>query len=166
MIRNARESDYSQIQDIFWKTSAKTQFGSEEEKNQFEYKYLEYFFKYEKSLFFVYEDKKEILGYICCVFNILEHKELFDLLSYHNDFQDYFMTYQSECHINLHPNSQGMGIGSALLDFLKSELHQRGSKGFFVFTASTALNREFYQKNGLNDVMSQNHILMMGIKNQ
>lgn len=161
MISIAQDDDFNEIREIFWVTSGKSLFESDLEKKKFEYKYLGYYFENARELFLIYKEKN-VLGYICSVQDITKHPFLLNSSDYHKYFQSHYDKYPSELHINMHPKSQGMGLGSKLINALLLKLSGSTIHGSFLITDSSSRNVNFYEKNGYITVAGHNNIVMLG----
>ncbi len=127
---------YSQVEEIFWLTSART--PALEERVEFRKKYLD---DYLGHLCFVALDGERVLGYILCQPDPSTFPWPLDI------FKDFFADYPAHLHINTHPSAQGKGVGAALLHKLEEELILRGVRGVHLVTHAEARNRFFYEKN-------------------
>lgn len=164
VIKLIEKSDFEMVRNIFWETSAKDSFKSQEEKEHFEYIYLGYYLKEFIDCFFVYKEDEVVLGYICCEPFISSGSNVYKHLPYHENFRENFKEYPSELHINLSTKSQGKGIGSKLIDYLCAQLIEKKSSGVTAFTLFHAENVKFYKKNGFEEAAHSNGILMLGKK--
>lgn len=157
-------SEYEQVKEIFYQTSSAQNFKDKIEKENFEYKYFGYYRLNYPNLFLVLKSDDQIMGYICGSKNSLEDFDLFKNLSHFELFKDLYAQYPIHLHINMHPDSQGKGLGSTLLKAFEA-LFTNGS-GIHLLTAPSAQNRSFYRKNGYlsesERKFNKNSILFMG----
>ena len=141
------KSYYEQVKNIFWLTSSRTEFRTIEQKLKFQEQYLDYYWNHWPQLFFFAVEDEKVLGYICGVLDSSKEKRLYEIVAYYRLFEDFFITYPSHLHINMHPDAQGKGLGSQLLAVFEYAVKEMGSLGVFLITSLQAQNVKFYQKN-------------------
>lgn len=142
MIRTYALSDYPAIREIFWETSAKTEFKDQVDKDHFQEMYLDFYLDHPEFLGLVYEDEGQVQGYIIGL--KVFANELFSLHPIYKKFAQLIKDYPSELHINLTQSTQGKGVGSQLICEFEKSL---SSKGVFLLTSKHAGNYHFYLKN-------------------
>ncbi|MFZ4713402.1 MAG: GNAT family N-acetyltransferase [Bacteriovoracaceae bacterium] len=159
------------IKEIFFLTSSRKLFDSEELKEAFFKKWTSYYF--EKRPGFIYvaiENTPElnVLGYLTIEPDSLLAKDYFKDHAHYLLFEDFYADFTAHLHINCHPDTQGKGVGSALIKRASDDLKHIGFQGLHLITSPTARNVDFYRKNGfttertrtLNDI----NYLFMGKK--
>ena len=147
-------SHYTQVEDIFWLTSART--PDDWERKSFRKKYLD---DYLEHLCFVALVHDKVLGYILCQPDPLQAPKSLEV------FQDFISDYPAHLHINTHPQAQGKGVGAALLRKLEEQLQTQGVKGVHLVTHAEARNRFFYEKNHYIPIHeTAQKLLMLGKK--
>src|SRR3989338_3524103 len=115
-IQEATNTDLLQIKEIFFLTTAITNFESEDEKEEFFQKYLGTYLKGYPGFFL---KDLEVLGYIV---GDTQSDAWTKVHPYLSIFSDLFSKYPAHLHINLHTKAQGMGGGSQLLKAFEEEL--------------------------------------------
>lgn len=153
-LRPYADSDYTQVEEIFWLTSARN--PSEWERESFKKKYLD---DYLEHLCFVAIENDKVLGYILCQPDPAQSPKSLEV------FKDYIPDYPAHLHINTHPQAQGKGVGAALLRKLEEQLQGQGIKGVHLVTHAEAHNVMFYKKNTYKPIHeTAQKLLMLGKK--
>jgi ribosomal protein S18 acetylase RimI-like enzyme len=145
VIRSYGPQDFSQLVDIFWETSARQNFSSDQEKAAFRHQYLD---AYLNDVVLVATEGERVLGYILCQLDTLAHQS--EWSPHLALFADLYEQYPAHLHINFRSESRGGGLGSALVVALEKMLAQRNIKGLHLITAAHARNVSFYNKNGFS----------------
>ncbi len=139
---------FNELSAIFFESSARKTFASQEERDQFFMKYLGCYLKAAPELTLVAWDEK-ILGYITGLSQSSDEK-LLQLQPHMKIFEEYFFRYPAHLHINMHHEARGLGLGSKLLIDFENKLKQKNVTGVHLITSPSSRNREFYRKNGYN----------------
>lgn len=162
----------NQIRDIFFLTSPRKTFETEESKEKFFEKWLSYYLDFRPDYFYLALSKGEeqirVLAYLSVEPDSLKSKNFFADHAHYLLFEDYYEEFSAHLHINAHPLMQGLGLGSMLLTFAEKDLKIKNICGIHLITSPIARNVSFYRKNGylkevvrtLNDV----EYLFMGKK--
>lgn len=145
---NKNSDYYKQIQDIFWETSARSDFENEVEKAEFEKRYLGIYLKDYSDLVFVAVNEERVLGYILGSPSTSDGKDILLANPHLEVFADMFDQYPAHLHINLRAETRGHGIGSELIATFEQSLRAKSVMGLHLITAPTARNVSFYIKNG------------------
>ncbi len=157
---DAQEFYFSAIEKIFWETSAKTDFLSNEEKLLFRKKYLDlYFYQSDMPVFIALKQNQNeslVLGYL--IGSKIHLPLHFQLHPYLNEFKPYFESYPADLHINFTSDAQGLGLGSKLLNHYLEHLKMESISVVHLFTGYSSRNRHFYEKNGFHEVSSSPQI--------
>ena len=145
MIQEYSKEFYQDVVEIFWLTSAKKNFESDQEKINFQHKYLDDYLTHKEKVCLVYTQNQKAIGYIIGVLSYteLEINQHALLKHFKNELKDY----PTELHINFHPNFQGGGKGSQLIQAFEDKAFTKNSKGIFLLTGAQARNVHFYLKN-------------------
>lgn len=151
-----------EVNRIFFESSARKTFDNEAQRDNFRYKYLDYYKETNSELFLISLRGEDVLGYICGSRNSKKELKLYELLPHYSLFEDLFEQFPAHLHINLCDSSRGLGIGSKLIE----EFEALVSTGIHLLTSPKARNRSFYLKNNYLNEYSRsfnNHeLLFMG----
>jgi GNAT superfamily N-acetyltransferase len=154
----------NQIKDIFFESSVRTDFKSEEEKDAFFFKYSGHYLHHFPDLAFVAVGEK-VLGYVLGA-PTSSDEGLKRIQPHLAVFERYFEAYPAHLHINCHRDARGQGIGSMLVKRFESCLQERLVSGLHIMTGPDAANREFYKRLGFHDEAVEEfkggRILLMG----
>lgn len=139
----------NELREIFFLSSNRHEFLTEEEKQNFWHRWTDYYFTKCPDLIFVYMVNEKIAGYILgSADSTKAQTELTKDLPSFTLFSDMFPKYPGHLHINLHPDYRGQGMGGLLIKSLCRELHRRGCPGVHLVTAPEARNVSFYRQQG------------------
>ena len=154
-------NDLKEVEEIFFESSTKKNFETDDEKRQFQWKYLGAYLKNFPELFLVAKKDGKILGYVAG-----STYSDFDLQPHLKSFEDVILKFPSHLHINCHAEARGLGVGSLLVQELEKKLQALNSLGLHIMTGADSRNRSFYQKLGFNFEEKREFqgrvILMMG----
>lgn len=165
VIKAASPKDEAQIRVIFFETSTRKEFASEEEREAFFEKYVGFYLKNYPHLVFVAKSER-VLGYVlgspitdASFYKIQPHLEV---------FEDLFKKYPGHLHINLSAASQGLGLGQKLVFEFCRALSTYHSPGLHIMTGPESRNQSFYEKLGFSFKKTRNFrgnpILFMGLE--
>ena len=154
---------------IFFQTSSKQEFKSNDDKELFLYRYFGFYQENYPHLFFVgiHEKAQDMpLGYICGMSNTFEDQALIELQPQTEFFSEVASKYPGHLHINVSPLFQGQGTGRYLMERFESALAEERCAGVHIITAPEAGNRIFYEKRGfdfeLPKKINNTRLLLMG----
>ena len=164
-----REKVLARLQNIFFETSARSNFENKKVKDEFCYYYLDYFLeRFPRHCFCAFDAEDNLLGYIVATPNTLQCPELFQYHAYLNLFSSYMSQFPAQLHINLTAKAQGMGVGGKLIGALETKLMSEDSLGLFLITGRQARNISFYQKHHFDThfyhEFKSNSLIFMGKK--
>jgi ribosomal protein S18 acetylase RimI-like enzyme len=153
--------DLTEVEEIFFESSTKKIFKDDEEKRQFQWKYLASYLERTPELALVAKKDGKVLGYVCgslvTDFELQPHMKI---------FEDLLINFPAHLHINCHVESRGLGVGSLLIQELEKKLQVLKSPGLHIMTGLDSRNRSFYQKLGFifeeKRLFEDRPILMMG----
>lgn len=145
VVRPLAPTDHSQVEDIFWETSGRSQFATPAERAQFLSQYLTSYFT---QLALVAVRDERVLGYIIATANTLAMRP--DWAPHMASFEDLYERYPAHLHINCRAEARGLGVGSQLVAALENVLKERGVIGLHLITSATARNVSFYLRNGFS----------------
>lgn len=139
---------YQQIQEIFWETSARSDFADLAEKKDFENRYLGIYLESYAEFVFVACEGQRVVGYILGAPDTLKAEAILKANLHMAIFEDMYQRYPAHLHINLRAETRGQGIGSELIKAFEDYLIKKSVTGLHLITSSTARNVSFYLKNG------------------
>lgn len=143
-----------QIKDIFFLTSARKLFISEDEKNDFFKTWTHYYFEAAKEFIFLAcpsEAPHTVAGYLTGCTDSLSAGAYFNTkIKSYDLFADQFAAFPAHLHINCHPKYQGLGIGQKLLEAYFSKLESLNVPGVHAITSAHSRNVDFYRRNGFD----------------
>jgi GNAT superfamily N-acetyltransferase len=162
MIRSIDPDDHPAVEKIFWQTSAKTEFSDLQAKLRFQRRYLGYYLESLAAENFVFEKDGHILGYIISHPQTQDATDLLEMAPLLSHFSELYPNYPAHLHINMTPETRGLGIGSQLIKTLEMRLKTLGVTGLHLLTAPDSRNRSFYEKNGFLFHEVRKNVLFMG----
>lgn len=156
-----------QFRELFFITSARKSFASEEEKEQFFQKWTAFYFANSSEYIYLALKDGELLGYLTGHPHSAQCRELYLNNFTFAIFEDYHFDFPAHLHINCHPQSARKGIGRKLIDRFCSDLSSMGIGGVHIVTSPVAENVLFYQKCGFDFRLVRNmeknfELLFMG----
>lgn len=141
---------FTSIAEIFWETSARTQFESPQERVDFQNRYLDLYTDQFPQHVLVAVAEARVLGYILGVPDTAGAKSILQANAHLALFEDLYQRYPAHLHINFRAEARGMGLGTSLVAAYENHLVGLGVKGLHLITTATARNVSFYQKNGFS----------------
>lgn len=148
IISQGSAKDYEEVARVFFESSSVKTFASQEDKDKFQYKYLDYYRVNHPEYFFFYKEN-EVFGYICGAASY--DQECLELHSYLAEFRAGTENFPAHLHINLTESSRGNGIGSKLVAAFEARLKEDGITGCHLITTPDARNVSFYERNGYQE---------------
>jgi ribosomal protein S18 acetylase RimI-like enzyme len=140
---------WSQVEDIFFESSVRKTFASEEERRAFKFKYLDWYAEHHPECFFVaIGNEKKVQGYICGTPQTSEINPLNVWHPWYTLFSDLLSHFPAHLHINCSADARGMGLGATLLSVFENYLRGLNCRGVHLITAPDARNVGFYDRNG------------------
>jgi GNAT superfamily N-acetyltransferase len=137
------------LEEIFFLTS-KVPLKTEEDKKFLFQRYAEpYIENWPDYVFFACDEKTgRTMGYLLGCTEA-KHAEaiISPLQKSYELFGDLHKKYPAHLHINIHPDFQGHGVGTFLVQEFIVELKKLGSRGVHILTAPDERNVNFYFKN-------------------
>ena len=141
--------DRSQIESVFFETSTKKAFSSLRERENFQYKYLDFYFDHYPEMCLLLLENDLVCGYIIGALDSRDQGFL-KQHSYYKDFLGFLNDYPAHLHINIVQSLQGQGWGRKLLLQFEEKLKEKGIGGLHIFTDTMAVNVQFYQSCGFD----------------
>ena len=129
-------------------TSSITNFSSEEARAKFLYKYFTMY--HEKFTEFSLFAKRgnQVLGY--CLGAPITDSSFYSEQPHLEIFNDLYEAFPAHLHINLHPDSQSLGIGKLLIEKWEELAKNHGAVGMHIMTGVDARNKSFYLRQGFD----------------
>jgi GNAT superfamily N-acetyltransferase len=150
-VRPYTPADALAVEDIFWLTSAKTDFPNITEKANFFAHYCGNYLAHSLTFKIVCVVNNIVRGYLILSTDTL--RDPFNQWPQVNpQVMAFWEQYPAHLHINVHPESQGMGLGQALMDTALTHLRVKHIKGLHVLTAEGHRNNRFYERCGFKPV--------------
>jgi GNAT superfamily N-acetyltransferase len=144
-----KEPRIKDLQDIFFLTAKVPLKNEEDRKNLFQ-RYAEpYIQHWPDYVFFACDEQSgRTMGYLIgCADDKQAHEVLSPLQKSYELFADLHKKYPAHLHINIHPDFQGHGVGTFLIQEFIIELKKLGCRGVHILTAPEERNVGFYFKN-------------------
>jgi ribosomal protein S18 acetylase RimI-like enzyme len=144
------EQDSRAIREIFFLSSSRQTFASDDEREKFFSLWTDYYFKHAPELIFLDRDEKgRVRGYLMGAADSSKASTFYkDSLKSYAVFSDLFARFPAHLHINVHPSGRSQGVGARLIETFVAELRQRGIAGVHIVTSPDSANRAFYLRNG------------------
>jgi len=141
--------DLAAVREIFFTSSSRQKFASDEEREKFFATWTGYYFKHAPDLIFLHRnDHGEVIGYLMGAADSEAARSFYaDRLKSYAVFADLFARFPAHLHINVHSSGRNQGIGAKLIDRFADELRRRGIKGLHIVTSPDSANVSFYHRN-------------------
>lgn len=136
------------FREIFFLTSSRKSFASEEEKELFWNSWTGYFFRSEpEHIYLAIDGDGSLCGYLTgCADSTKAFDEIKKDISSFECFKDQFSNFPAHLHINCHPNYQGLGWGRKLIDAFVDDLRKLKVIGVHLVTSPEEENVHFYRR--------------------
>jgi len=144
-----REDIITQIKEIFYLSSSLKEFSSQERKIAFFKRWCGDYIEYYSDQFYFIRDGDRVLGYISSCCDSTKASFILEVPGF-NEFFNHFELFPAHFHINCHPESRGLGIGSQLVHKLCDDLILGHIGGVHLVTSPNATNVNFYRKLGFH----------------
>jgi GNAT superfamily N-acetyltransferase len=137
------------IHDIFFTSSARIDFSSQEEKQAFRDTSLgRYIERHRGSFFVALNDPRGVVGYLAgCLENPITLSHFSDV-GYFRDIDDLCRDYPAHLHVNVAEGYRNRGVGTALVGRFVEWAKLHSVKGIHLVTSSTARSIPFYRRSG------------------
>ena len=142
-------SEMTAIRAIFFASSARQDFASHEEREQFFSLWTDFYTKQSPNANWLAMDpNNKVLGYLMgCEDSARASRYYSEKNPSYLLFEDQFADFPAHFHINCHPEARGMGVGSLLIANFIERLRKSEVAGVHIVTSPRADNRFFYAKN-------------------
>jgi GNAT superfamily N-acetyltransferase len=141
------------IDNIFFQSSAKRDFSSQEEKQAFREMSLgRYIEKHRGSFFVALDADGRAVGYLAgCLENpiTLNH---FNDVAYFRSIEDICRDYPAHLHVNVAKRHRNRGLGTALVGRFVEWAKLHSLEGIHLVTSSTARSIPFYRRSGFTEL--------------
>jgi len=143
----------SDIDEIFFQSSAKRDFCSDEERLSFREQWLgRYILKHQDSFFVAFDDVGRAVGYLAgCLENPTRLKH-FDDIEYFSCIHDICQTYPAHLHINIAERYRNRGLGTTLVERFAGWAQLQSVQGIQLVTSSTSRSVPFYHRSGFSEL--------------
>lgn len=154
----ARAHALSRAREIFFITSARTQFSSNEQKETFFRNYTSYYVEHCPSWFYVALKNDHVVGYLSgCADSEAARPILENAIPSSALFSEWFRLYPAHLHINVDPAMHGQGLGGKLISRFMQDLKKSNVLGVHLVTAANAKNVSFYSKLGFKQLSQKTY---------
>jgi ribosomal protein S18 acetylase RimI-like enzyme len=157
----AQAGSYSQdIQEIFFESSTKKNFTSNQEREEFRWKYLDFYLTHYPEYAWLAVKGNKLLGYILGMPQTTDAR-LWEIQPHLKYFSDLYERFPAHLHLNTHADSRGQGVGSVLMQKMLHQFQHHGLAGVHIMTGPSAQNRHFYGKMGFDFTLEREGIYFM-----
>jgi GNAT superfamily N-acetyltransferase len=142
-----------EIDDIFFQSSAKQSFSSEQEKDVFRERSLGRYIERHRDSFFVALDESGlVVGYLAgCLKNPTELAHFSDI-EYFEAIGDLCRDYPAHLHVNVAAPWRNHGLGAALVERFVMWARLHSVEGIHLVTSRTSRSIPFYQRSGFYEL--------------
>lgn len=144
-------AEMSAIREIFFVSSSRQSFASNEEREKFFATWTGFYFQNCPELILLDRagDGSNVRGYLMGCADSASAMEYYrERLKSYAVFADLFPRYPAHLHINVHPSARSQGVGARLIERFAAILRGQGVRGLHIVTSPTAANLDFYRRNG------------------
>ena len=143
------------IDDIFFTSSARRDFCSQEERHAFREMSLgRYIEKHRSSFFVALDDAGHAAGYLAgCLENPLALNHFNDVAYFHS-INDLCRDYPAHLHVNVAARHRNRGLGTALVGQFAQWAKLNSVEGIHLVTSSTARSIPFYRRSGFVELIT------------
>lgn len=162
-----RDGLITDLDRIFFSSSARQSFESEQEKSQFRERWLGRYIKYFPDCTIVALDKeKRAIGYVIGSLDDPATDPLFADLPFLAAFAALTARYPAQLHVNIDADWRGQKIGAALVGAFAELASEAGAPGIHAVTARGMRNVGFYLANGFEErgatTMNGHELIFLG----
>ena len=162
-------AELAAIREIFFVSSSRQKFASEEEREKFFETWTGYYFKNCADLILLDRDGETVRGYLMGCADSTAAKEYYSgRLKSYALFEDLFSYFPAHLHINVSPAARSQGVGARLIERFVGILRERKVPALHIVTSPDAANLEFYRRNGFGFEVTRpwgsHSLLFMGKK--
>ena len=150
-----RSSLLTEIDAIFFESSATKSFGDDAERAAFRERWLgRYLDRYPDCAYLALAADGTVAGYLVGSLDDPAVTPLFADIAYFRDFAALTAKYPAQLHVNLAPSWRGQGVGARLVETFAEDARRAGAKGVHVVTGRGMRNVGFYLARGFHEAGS------------
>lgn len=149
-VNRSDQATFHRIREIFFLSANPANVSDDPIKNEaFFTKWTSYYFENRPDFISLATEDDEVLAYLMCEPDSEKARTYFkNILKSYDLFADLFQEFPAHLHMNAHPKARGKGVGTALVDNLKTRLKKMQVPGVHLVTSPAERNVSFYRKNG------------------
>ncbi len=149
---DARRALLADINHIFFSSSARQTFESENARDDFRERWLGRYLRHHPDNTFVALDgARRVAGYVIGSLDDPARDPLFADLPFMKDFAGLTARFPAQLHVNVEAGRRGQGIGARLVEAFARHAAAAGAAGMHVVTARGMRNVGFYEANGFRE---------------
>ncbi len=139
------------VEEIFFLSTARRNFATEQEKQDFLARWTGYYRESEpEGVFLAMAADGRVAGYLTGCADSKSASRLYRDIPSYSLFEDCFEAFPAHFHINCHPDFRNQGIGTRLVEAYLAQCTRAGLPGVHVVTVPQARNVAFYHRCGMN----------------
>jgi len=140
------------IDDIFFGSSAKRHFSSDEERLSFREKWLGRYILKHRDSFFVALEAGRAVGYLAGCLEDPTNLDHFKDIGYFSYIDDICQTFPAHLHVNVAEAYRNRGLGGALVERFAGWGKLKSVRGLHLVTSSASRSLPFYRRYGFRDL--------------
>lgn len=165
LLREFQSADLPRVREIFYASSARQKFASDEEREGFAERWLGPYLRNYQKYFWVAEVGGHCAGYLTgCPASAELLAHFADKVASFALFRDQFAAFPAHLHLNVDAAARGKGVGA---DLIARFAEQVPNAGVHIITSPSSRNRDFYRRNGfsfeLEREIGKDGFLFMGL---
>ena len=158
-----REAALAALEDIFFLSTLRKDFASEEERAAFFRTWTGWYVeRAQQDIWFALDGEGAIIGYLTGCKDSAGAVELARTIPKYEVFADRFAAFPAHLHVNVRPGFRDRGIGRALVDRFAEDCRADGLPGLHLVTGVFARNVAFYQRAGFTAATQRGPLLFLG----
>jgi len=137
------------LEEIFFESSARTSFASEDERTAFRERWTGYYLRRQRRHVLLWQaPDRSFAGYLTGCTDSEGAQPLYQAIGSYGLFTDLFDSFPAHLHVNCHAHWRGQGIGAKLVEGFAEDCRVAGVPGLHIVTAEGARNIDFYHRLG------------------
>lgn len=141
-----------EIDAIFFESSNKKSFESEDASTAFRERWLGRYLKYDPGFAYLAFTGEDIVGYLVGAVDDPALAPRFADIDYFAALAELTRQFPAHLHVNIAPAFRNRGIGGRLIDRFVADAEAAGAPGVHVVTSAGAQNIGFYNRNGFLEI--------------